>query len=397
MNDDLHDVAIVGAGPVGLTLVAALADQGRDVVLIDRGGAPVADTRALALAWGSRQILSALGAWDGLAGDAAPIETVHISESGRWGVTRLTAGQERVPALGYVVGAAAVHGALDMAAAARSGARRVQGSAVAVDQGIDRITVHLDTDTAVSARLAVAADGAGSPLRTLLGVDAWSLDYRQCAIVCDVQAPRPWPATAFERFTPEGPLALLPRRPIGQYALVMTVTQPDRDRVMSLDDEAFAAVLNARFGPRMGGLTAATPRQAWNLKLIRAQAHTAGRAVILGNAAHTLHPIAGQGLNLGLRDAAALVDLIAASPADPGAATVLRAYADWRRWDQRGATVFTDALARVFAVPLAGAVRSLGLAALDLMPPAKHWLARQTMGVGGRPARLTLGRAQERR
>jgi 2-octaprenyl-6-methoxyphenol hydroxylase len=242
----------------------------------------------------------------------------------------------------------------------------------------------------------VAADGGNSPLRDLLGVAARRRAYQQCAVVCNLTPGRPHAQVAYERFTPAGPVALLPLAD-GRCGLVWTLPVAEAERVCGLDDDGFLAAVQSAFGYRLGRFAAVTPRQTFPLSLVRAAALTAPRAVLAGNAANQLHPVAGQGLNLGLRDAATLAELVVATlrrGGDPGAAGLLATYARRRASDHRAVVRFTDALARVFTVdlPLASGLRGAGLLALDLVPAAGRALARRAMGLAGRQPSLVRGR-----
>jgi 2-octaprenyl-6-methoxyphenol hydroxylase len=247
----------------------------------------------------------------------------------------------------------------------------------------------------VTAQLVVAADGADSVLRERAGIASLQTDYGQTAIVSNVTPQLPHRNIAYERFTDSGPLALLPMSE-GRCAVVWTVTSEQADTVMALDDAAFLEQLQERFGQRLGRLTHVGRRQAWPLCLLSAQCSVAERLALIGNAIHTLHPIAGQGFNLGARDVAALAEVIVdalRAGEDLGSARVLARYADWRRRDHANVTVFTDGLARLFTLPVPGLglARSAGMLGLDLLPSAKRLLTRLTMGRSGRMPRLSRG------
>jgi 2-octaprenyl-6-methoxyphenol hydroxylase len=251
----------------------------------------------------------------------------------------------------------------------------------------------------LSTRLLVGADGGDSTVRRHGGIEASRVDYGQSAVIANVTPELPHGGRAFERFTDSGPLAMLPLRRDAEgerCALVWTVRSEYREDMLALDDASFLAALQACFGNRLGRLRRVGARSAYPLALLRAQRYTADRLALVGNAAHTLHPVAGQGFNLGLRDAATLAELIVAScrdGGDPGAAQVLARYEAWRRQDQRRAIALTDGLIRVFTsgfAPLVAA-RNLGMVALDLVPALKGVLARQTMGIAGRLPRLARG------
>jgi 2-octaprenyl-6-methoxyphenol hydroxylase len=256
---------------------------------------------------------------------------------------------------------------------------------------------HDGTTTSFTAGLLVAADGAQSPIREQLGIRARRRDYRQSAIIANLSTDRPHDNVAYERFTDSGPLALLPMTE-ARSALVWTVHEQEREAIMGLDDETFLQRLQERFGYRLGRFTRVGRRNAFALQLLQAQESVRPGLALIGNAAHTLHPIAGQGFNLGLRDVAALVDIVLGARSkgrDIGELAELRRYADWRRADQRRVALFTDSMVRLFGQPLPPVawLRDAGMLALDVCPPAKRWFGRMTMGRAGRLPRLARGLA----
>jgi len=400
----MYDILIVGGGMVGGSLACALAGQPLRVAVIEAvppsaPGQPSYDDRAVAVSLGSSRILEGIGAWDRLAGQAVPIRHIHVSDRGHFGFTRLSAAQEGVPALGYVVEARMLGPVLGDCMQPAEGldllspARLVQ-----VTAGRESVSAMVETDGErldLTARLVVAADGGRSLVREAAGIATREWDYGQAAVIANVTPERPHHHTAFERFTETGPVALLPMNE-GRCALVWTVQAGQVDEVLGLEDRAFLNRLQARFGHRLGRFHQVGRRSAYPLALIRAREQARERLVVVGNAAHSLHPIAGQGFNLGLRDVAVLAQILVDARRqgqDPGGFSVLQAYADWRRRDQDGVSLFTDGLVRVFSnrfTPLVLA-RNLGLLATDLVPPVKHVLARFAMGLAGRQPRLARG------
>jgi 2-octaprenyl-6-methoxyphenol hydroxylase len=404
MSSDF-DIIIAGGGMVGATLALALARTGYRVVVLEARppGAPDQpsyDERTTALSFGSRRILDTLGLWEAVAPRATPIDRIHVSERGRFGVTRLCARDEGVPALGYVVAnralGAAWQGALDDTSVAFITPARVRGYRL----GGDGVTVDLEQDgrpCELHAQLLVAADGTDSAVRAMAGIGVRERDYGQTAVIANVTPDRDHGNVAYERFTDEGPIALLPLNE-GRCALVWTRPSSRMDATLALSDADFLSVLQSRFGWRLGRFVRAGRRAAYPLRLTRAQRDSAARLVLVGNASHTVHPVAGQGFNLALRDVAVLADLLAEAArhgGDPGDGSLLDAYSQWRRRDLDTVQLYTDGLVRLFTnpwPPLAH-LRGAALAGLDVCGPLRRRLARQSMGLAGRLPRLARGRA----
>jgi 2-octaprenyl-6-methoxyphenol hydroxylase len=397
------DVAIAGGGMVGLSLAAALADLPLDVVVIEPVTAaadrqPSFDARTTALSAGSRRVLEGIGVWGAVAAQATPIRRIHVSERGAFGTARLTAGEQGVAALGYTIENRLLGQALRERAASIPRLALCEASVRALEAGADSVRLGTDRGGTIDARLVVAADGANSAVRAALGVEASVSDYGQHALIAHVDTGRFHEHTAYERFTPTGPIAVLPISD-GRSAVVWTLSPEAAARALALDDAAFLAELQDAFGLRLGRFTRVGRRQAYPLALTRSAQLTGPRAVILGNAAQGLHPVAGQGFNLGLRDVAALAELLAdeiagqGAAADPGAARLLEQYAEWRRPDREAVIRFTDSLVRGFGLPLAPVrgARMAGLLLFDLLRPVKHAFARRTMGLAGRQPRLVRG------
>jgi len=377
----LHDVAVVGAGPVGATLALALADTGLDVVVLDarRAGEVTRADRSLALSHGARLILERLSVWRDLARDtgaATPITRIDVSQAGGFGALALDAEELGWPALGYVVRYRALQAALD-AAIVRSGVAVRRGCTASVVGGTPAyaaVSLEPPDEGPVLARLAAVADGSGA---AMAGVARVSHDYEQVALVAAIASARPHGGTAYERFTPGGPLALLPEG--DRYTLVWTVPAHRADRLRELSDAAFVAEVGERFGARAGGFTAAGERRAFPLVLEFARDPVGTRCVALGNAAQTLHPVAGQGFNVGLRDAYELAQIVADSPRDRlGDREMLDRYRRARRVDRGAGIAFTHTLVRVFGNDLAVArwPRGLALALLETIPVAKRAFTR---------------------
>jgi 2-octaprenyl-6-methoxyphenol hydroxylase len=396
----LADVAIVGGGMVGASLALALAALPLEVVVIEATppgdeGQPSFDTRTTALSNGTRRIFEGLGVWDEIVREATPIRRIHVSDRGRFGSAVVDAAEQGVAALGYVVENRVIGRALWRRLRLCPRVRLLSPATVtaaAPSAGVVRLE-FTGADEPLAARLAVAADGAGSLVREAAGVGAERWDYEQTAVICQVTPERHHGHVAYERFTPSGPIAVLPA-PDGRVGLVWTLAPAEAARVLALEDAAFLAELQQAFGWRLGRLCAVARRVAYPLALTRAAAPAAARTAIIGAAAQGMHPIAGQGFNLGLRDAATLAEVLAdAAGADPGSAGLLGRYADWRRTDRHALIAFTDGLVRLFGSPFGPVqrARSLGLVLFDLSPPAKSALSRLSLGFAGRLPRLARG------
>ncbi len=387
---------------VGASLAVALAGRGLRLGVLeaqpfDSATQPSYDDRAIALAYGSRRILEAIGIWRRLERLAEPILRVHVSNRGQFGFTRLDHREEAVEALGYVLTARDLGAVLAPALAQAEGVElfcpaRIQGVRI----GPDAVEVSLaDEQPWLRARLLVAADGGRSQVRDLLGIPVREWTYAHHAVIANLTPERSHAGTAFERFTDTGPLAMLPMSE-GRCALVWTLGDEAVEAVMGLEDAGFLARVQERFGYRLGHLRQVGCRAAYPLRQVYAREQVRPRVALIGNAAHTVHPVAGQGFNLGIRDVAALAEVLADAGArgeDLGALHVLERYTAWRRRDHRRVLLATDALARVFINPLrlVGVLRNLGMLGIDLMPVAKHLLARQAMGLSGRLPRLARG------
>ncbi|WP_448510422.1 FAD-dependent monooxygenase [Immundisolibacter sp.] len=395
------DVLIAGAGPVGAALACALAPLPLRVWLVDAAPPPAPeqpDRRALALGLGSGRILHGLGVWPVLADRAAPIRRLEVTEKGWPGVTRMAAVEIGAPALGWVLGDLALQRAL-LARVADSAVQRHAAAVTALAQGDGMLTVTLNGpngDTVARTRLLVAADGSDSTVCRLGGLPRQARELPDSALLAQLSTDRPHAGTAHERFAASGPMALLPGAGCGDYTLVWTLPHQRADDLAALPAQHLLPIAQEAFGWRAGKFRGlANPRsvrlrESW---LTRA---TGERVLAIGNAANTLHPIAAQGFNLGLRDVAAAAGLLAdaaAGEADPGGAGLLAAYQHTRQADWRQLRQVTDWLPRLFenpSPPLASA-RGLGLATLDLLAPLKRRLMTHAMGLGGAQNRLQRG------
>lgn len=399
------DVVISGGGLVGASLACALAALPLRVALVEAvpiasAAQPSFDDRTIALSRSSRIILDGIGAWGAVAALATPIRRIHVSERGRFGSAVISAEQQGVDALGHVVASRDLGAALWARLGAAPGVEVFcPGSLQAPTAGQAQVSMTLEAGQGggtLHGRLLVVADGARSSLRQALGIAATERSYEQTAVVGNVAiAGAPSSSTAYERFSAEGPLALLPFRD-GRYVFVLARPPAAAAAALALDDAAFLRLLQDSFGHRLGDFVQLGRRSAYPLSLVQAQAITAPRAAVIGNAAQGLHPVAGQGYNLGLRDVAALAEVVAdavRSGVDPGGAATLAHYAELRRRDQRNVIGFTDGLIRLFglAAPGMGPARGAGLLLFDMLPGAKRALARHTMGMAGPMTRLARG------
>ena len=403
-----HDVIIVGGGMVGASLALALAPTGLRLLVIEAfepgsGDQPSFDERTTALGNGSRQVFEALGLWQKLLPEAAPIRRIHVSDAGRFGFARLEAEEFGQSAMGYVVPNRVIGRELWSALRA---ARTVEvclparATRIEVDAGAAKLAFEHGGETREAvARLVVAADGAQSLVRAAAGIAATREDYDQTAIIAPVRTDARDDGTAYERFTSAGPMAVLPLKVpgAGHWRAMVWAARPDEAKaLMALDEATFLARWQEAFGWRAGRALQLGRRVAYPLALVRAGEGIATRAVLLGNASQSLHPVAGQGFNLGLRDAAALAEVLADAArqgADIGGQALLARYAAQRGVDREGVVQFTDRLVRGFSDARSGraALRNLGLLVFDLLPPAKRALSRISFGFGGASPRLTRG------
>ncbi len=398
------DLLVVGGGMVGASLARSVSGLGLRVAVVEAfalegDSQPSFDDRVIALSWGSRLILQGIGVWTAMARAAEPIRRIHISDRGHFGFTHLDHAQEGVEALGYVVTARAMGEVLQQDLADQSGVAFIcPAKLTAFTIEPDRVQVDLrqgDVAKTYSTRLLVAADGGDSQVRRLLSIALREREYGQTAIIANLTASQHHGGVAYERFTDSGPLAMLPMTE-GRISMVWTARDDEVESLMALDDEDFLQGLQRRFGYRLGRLETIGRRFAYPLRLRQAAEQVRSRVALIGNAAHTIHPVTGQGFNLGLRDVAVLADLIrdaAHAQQDLGDMALLKHYADWRRRDQQAVAWITDSLARLFANPLGPLrlARNLGLLGLDGLPSLKHLVARQFMGINGRLPRLGRG------
>jgi 2-octaprenyl-6-methoxyphenol hydroxylase len=400
------EVLIVGGGLVGSSLARALTSIPLSTVLVEaRDPAaleqPSFDARVTALANGSRRILEGLGLWAGLAGQAQAIESIHISERGQFGRARILAADEGVAALGFTLENRVLGRQLweqlgrseHLVALAPA---RLAALAFYADHALAEVEREGET-VRVRARLVAAADGMRSQLREMLGIAVHEDHYRQRAVIVNCATEAEHASRAFERFTPHGPLALLPMAG-ERMAVVWTLAEARASELKEASAETFRHALQQAFGYRLGRIERCGVRATHDLSRVVSARLCAERAVLIGNAALSLHPVAGQGFNLALRDIATLAEVLAdeihaGEGRDVGSTHLLARYQQWRARDQRDVAAFTHSLIRLFGIdfPGLGVARGLGLLAFDRAPGAKALLARQTMGLSGRLPRLARG------
>lgn len=395
--DSHFDLIIAGGGLVGNCLALALKDSGLKVAVVEAASRQqqqqsAAGDRALALAAGTVQLLQSLGAWDGVAQQATAIKQIHVSDRGHFGKTRLSAQQQGVDALGYVITAREIETHVADLVAQSQIQYFYQTRVAGLISDDAQINVHLKQDNGESlnltAALLVGADGGQSSVRQLLQIDQQQTEYGQTALVTTIESSLPHNNTAYERFTAFGPLAFLPVTG-KRTAVVWTRSHEQAESLMAGGEADFLAELQACFGYRLGTLKLAAPRRAFPLSLIRAEKMVAERAVIIGNAVHQLHPVAGQGFNLSIRDVAELAEALIQqqqNQADIGDAAFLNRYAKQRQQDHSQTIGFTDNVVRIFSnqwLALA-ALRNTGLTLLDHLPFAKQLLAKHAMGLARR-------------
>ena len=421
ITDNHFDLIIIGGGLAGASLACALKNSTLKIALVEAfelntDSQPSYDDRTVALSYGSRCIFDSMGLWSSFAPFAEAINTIHISDRGHFGVTRLSKEQEGVAALGYVLENRVIGQQLyaDMV----EGLSKKGGSITlfcparlkTLQQDKKQVAVEILTggeSQQLSAKLLVAADGNNSQVMKLLAIGSSRQSYDQVALISNVTPGNKHNNVAYERFTDTGPLAFLPMQK-NRCSVVWTLGPQQADSLYALDEAHFLQQLQQRFGYRLGQLKKAGKRQIYPLFLQSATQMVHGRVALIGNAAHSVHPVAGQGFNLALRDVALLSELIVDSlpgllsgsptdsgqtPLDIGRQTMLQNYATLREDDIRRVYRFTDALVKTFSnnITALAQLRSLSLLMVDVVPDIKHQLAVQSMGLSGRLSRLNRG------
>lgn len=388
------DLAIIGGGLVGASLALALQQQARErgwrIVLIEpfapgEGYQPSYDARSTALSYGSKLIYQQLGLWPVLAERATAIERIHVSDRGHFAGLRMTAAEQGVPALGYVLENAWLGHCLWQALDTEVIHWRCPAQVQSMQAQADGYRLRLDDQSSLDCSLAVLADGGRSDLREQLGIEVKQRPYQQAALIANITPSRTHQGEAFERFTAQGPLAMLPLSD-NRCALVWTRPKHDVQRLLQLQERDFLGELQEVFGYRLGALRQVGARAAYPLALTTSSEQVRSHLLVLGNAVHSLHPVAGQGFNLSLRDVRMFADILKDSTAALGDLPTLQRYQQAQRGDQALTLGFSDQLTRLFSndQPLLAAGRGLGLLGLELLTPAKDWFTRQAMGLASR-------------
>ncbi len=399
-----YDIVIVGGGLVGASIAVALQRLSCRIAILETHlpslTSVCTDTRPLSLAYGSQIILQTLGVWEQLAEISSPITTIHVSEQHKLGSICFRAQEEQVPALGYVVPFHSLQTILYQQAARQEGVEFIAiQNLTSINQNAQQTTVTCQTihgEKTLRASLLIAADGTHSTTRKLLNIQSKTKNFGEIALTARIQFTKPHENTAYERFTDQGTIAILPLKHPYQSQLVKTLSSELAEQVQSWSDQFLAETIQTSFGDRLGPLQILERGQQYPLQLTLAEEQIRPGVVLLGNAAHTIYPLAAQGFNLALRDVACLAEeLVAASGKKQslGDLQVLKRYWQWRSSDQRSVNYLTSGAVQLFALqlPLVSILRSVGLLATDLLPPLKHKLAKRLMGLAGRLPKLALG------
>ena len=400
-----YDIIIAGGGMVGTSLAVALAPLSMRVAVVEaveRSALtqPSFDDRSTALSRSSQRMFTAMGLWPDIEAAATPIRSIHVSERGTFGFAHIDAAEQGVEALGYVVINRVLGGVLQSELARHSNIDVLcPGRIVAAEIGSTSVSVRVQCkggERRLNGRLLIAADGARSSVRDMLGIGSSHETYDQHAIIGNLRTEIPHRYRAFERFVERGAIAMLPVTE-ARCAFVWVVDSARGESLMNAEDAEFLDKLQQAFGTRLGTLSKVGRRAGYPLALSKTNGLTVRRGAVVGNAAHGLHPIAAQGFNLGLRDVAALSECIAdgdsAGRVDPGSDAILERYAAWRRADQQKLVRFTDGLVNLFGDARAPvrAFRTASMLGFDLVPGVRRLFARHTMGLAGKLPKLSRG------
>lgn len=398
------NIIIIGAGLIGTSIALSLKNTELSIQLLEKDFSHLTapsqqSSRPISLSYGSVKILTALGIWDQLAKDACPILSVHVSEKGKWGVTHFSAAEQQVPALGYVISFSALQSALYHAIAAQTVITPIQsiqkifcddkGACVSVNTITEKIDIQAD--------LCIAADGTHSTCRDLLGISHTEHDSGDVADIYQIILSEHHDHTAYERFTEYGVLAVLPLIEKNQAQLVWTITPRVAKKIMHWDEKNILLFLQDAFENRLS-IHAIKKITRFPLKTILAEKQITTAAVLLGNAAHTLYPVAAQGFNLGLHDVAVLADLLIETnhqKKNIGNMAILKNYVQQIQTHQKNIYRLTDQLSTTFELPGIGKLRGLSLLLIDCIPPIKNKLAKRTMGIAEKMPALWRGNCRE--
>jgi len=402
-----YDIIIAGGGMIGTSLGLALAPLQLRVAVVEavaRSAAqqPSFDERSTALSRSSQRTFEAMGLWSEIVAASTPIKNIHVSDKGHFGFSHIDASEQKVEALGYVVINRVLGEVLQSSLTSVDGLDLLCPARICeVASSDEEVTTTIEESggrRTLTCKLLVAADGANSSVRDMIGISASRVDYEQLAVIGNVLPDKAPDNRAYERFTDTGPIAMLPIAD-DRAAFVWMLSPANAEDLLALSDKEFTDRLQDTFGYRLGRFSKVGKRAAYPLALTRANGLIAKRSLVIGNAAHGLHPVAAQGFNLGMRDVAALCECVANArdeqekTFDCGSAAILENYAEWRRSDQQKLVRFTDGIVRLFGDqrPPVRVLRNLGMLGFDMIPGVRNAFAKHTMGLAGRLPRLSRG------
>ena len=402
-----YDIIIAGGGMIGTSLGLALAPLQLRVAVVEavaRSAAqqPSFDERSTALSRSSQRTFEAMGLWPEIVAASTPIKNIHVSDKGHFGFSHIDASEQKVEALGYVVINRVLGEVLQSSLASVDGLDLLCPASICEVVSSDEVVTTTIEESGgrrtLTCKLLVAADGANSSVRNMIGISASRVDYEQLAVIGNVLPEIAPENRAYERFTDTGPIAMLPIAD-DRAAFVWMLSPANAEEMLALSDEKFTDRLQDTFGYRLGRFSKVGKRAAYPLALTKANGLIAKRSLVIGNAAHGLHPVAAQGFNLGMRDVATLCECIADArdaqeeTFDCGSAAILENYAEWRRSDQQKLVRFTDGIVRLFGDqrPPVRVLRNIGMLGFDMIPGVRKAFAKHTMGLAGRLPRLSRG------